>query len=99
MDFDISHEFSLWQGLYMGTNRFDPVTLTLVLDLLIENFNLDSFIFWMACTMTDISYECFLTNRLDALTLMFNLIIENFNLGSVFWMVCTRTLIGIFFNF
>jgi hypothetical protein len=39
-DFDISHEYSLWQDLSMGTTNFDFVTLTLVFDLLIENFNL-----------------------------------------------------------
>jgi hypothetical protein len=49
-DFDISREYPLWQDLSMGTNSFDLVTITLVLDLLIENFNL-GYIFWMVDTM------------------------------------------------
>jgi hypothetical protein len=41
--------FVLWQDLSMGLNIFDFVTLTCMFDLLTENFNLGSFIFWMAC--------------------------------------------------
>ena len=35
--FDISHFYSLWQDLSMDTNIFDLVTLTLEIDLLLEN--------------------------------------------------------------
>jgi hypothetical protein len=47
--FDISHECSLWQDFSMGTKLFDHVTLTLMLDLLIKNFNL-GYNFQMICT-------------------------------------------------
>jgi hypothetical protein len=47
--FDISHECSLWQDLSMGTKLFDHVTLTLMFDLLIKNFNL-GYNFQMICT-------------------------------------------------
>jgi hypothetical protein len=40
LGFDISHECSLWQDLSMGTKKFDHVTLTLMFDPLIKNFNL-----------------------------------------------------------
>ena len=38
--FHISHVYSLWQDLSMGTIIFDLVTLTLKFDLLFKNFNL-----------------------------------------------------------
>ena len=37
---EISHEYSLWQDLSVGTNMFDPVTLTLEFGLLFENFHI-----------------------------------------------------------
>jgi hypothetical protein len=37
--FDILHEYLFWQDLSMGTKIF-YLTLTLVFELLIENFNL-----------------------------------------------------------
>jgi hypothetical protein len=68
-------------------------------DLLTENINLGC-IFWIVCTMTDISHECPLrhdppigTNRFDLVssTLMFDLHIENFNFGDNFSILCTIT--------
>jgi hypothetical protein len=41
--------FHVWQDLLMGTTIFDLVTLTLMFDLLIKNFNL-VYNFWMVCT-------------------------------------------------
>jgi hypothetical protein len=46
---DISHKCSSWQDLSMFFNKVYLVTLTLVFDLITENFNL-SFIVWMVCT-------------------------------------------------
>jgi hypothetical protein len=44
-----------WQDLYVGTNRFDLVTL--VFDLYIQNFS-HAYIFWMVCTWTLIFHMC-----------------------------------------
>jgi hypothetical protein len=44
--FDISNEYLCLQDLSMGMNIFDLVTLTLVFDLYIENFN-PGYIFWL----------------------------------------------------
>ena len=59
-DFIISLDCSLWQDFPMDANRFDLVTLTMVFDLLIENFIFE-YIFWMVWTRTlifDISIPC-----------------------------------------
>jgi hypothetical protein len=74
----------------MGTKIFDLVTLTLVLDLLIKNFNLSynfqimstkAWIFHMSipCDKTFPWGQGFVT-----LTLVFDLLIKNFNLGYDF---------------
>jgi hypothetical protein len=48
--FHCSHEYSLWHDLPVSTKMFDLVSVvTLVFDLLIENFNLGC-IFWMVGT-------------------------------------------------
>jgi hypothetical protein len=84
----------------MGTKLFDHMTLTLMFDLHIKNFNL-GYNFQMVCTrmlIFHISVPCdkilpWGTKIFDLVTLMFDLLVENFNLAYNFWMVCTRALI------
>jgi hypothetical protein len=86
----------------MGTKIFDLVTLTLMFDVLIKNFNLGCN-FQMVCTRMLIFYTSVPCDNifslvpifiyLVTLTLMFDPFIENFNLGYNFEMVCTRMLI------
>jgi hypothetical protein len=82
----------------MGTKIFDLVTLTLLLDLLIENFNL-GYIFWLVgirALTFQMSVPCDKTYpwvwKVDLLTfvLVFDLLIKNFNLGYNFCMASTR---------
>jgi hypothetical protein len=77
----------------VGTKKFDHVTLTLVFDLLIVNFNLGLHLLNGIHEDFDISFEYSLrqdlfigTKLFDlvTLTLVFNQLIENFNLGSIF---------------
>jgi hypothetical protein len=82
----------------MGTKFFDHVTLTLMFDLLIKNFNL-GYNFQMVCTrMYFMSVPCdkifswvpkFLTLWPWCLTYF----LKTFNLAYNVWMVCTRALI------
>jgi hypothetical protein len=85
--FYISHEYFLWQDISMGTTI---LTLALMLDLRIENFNI-GYIFWLvatkALTFPICGYQTIWPCDL------FDLLIKNFNLGYIFWMVCTRTVI------
>ena len=74
----------------MGTKIFDLVTLTLMFDLLIKNFNL-GYNFQMACTrmlIFHMSIPCgktFPWVPTDlTLTLEFDLLVENFNLAIFF---------------
>jgi hypothetical protein len=86
----------------MGTNIFYLVTLTLVFDPLIKNFNL-GYNFQMVCTRMLIFHTSVSCDKifslvpkffdLVTLTLMFDPLIKNFNLGYNFQMVCTRMLI------
>jgi hypothetical protein len=82
-----------------GYKKFDLVTLSLVFDLLIENFNL-GYIFWLVGTRAltfHTSVCCYKTLPwvLKNMALWpwckFDLHIENFNFGYSFWIVCTRT--------
>jgi hypothetical protein len=70
------------------------VTLTLVLDLLIQNFNL-GYIFWMVCTRTLIFHMSVCCDKTfqwvpTGETLTFT---ENLNIGCIIWMVCVFTVI------
>jgi hypothetical protein len=95
----------LLKRLFCGYHRFDIVTLTLMFNLLIENFN-HAYIFWVVCTKTlifhftlvfvvikpFIAYQQISPCDLD----LYAWLTENFNLGFIFWMVslvCIRTLI------
>ena len=74
----------------MGTNRFDLVTLTLVFDLLIKNFNLghNTFMVSIRALIFHMSVPCdktFPWVPTDlTLTLEFDLLVENFNLAIFF---------------
>jgi hypothetical protein len=86
----------------MGTKLFDLVTLTLMFDPRIKNFNL-GYNFQMVCTRKLIFHMSVPCDKifswvpkffdLVTLTLMFDLFIKNFNLGYNFQMVCTGMLI------
>jgi hypothetical protein len=78
--------------MYLYAQIFDLVTLTLVIDLHIENFNL-GYIFWLVGTRAltfhmsvhceDI-FKCTHIFDLVTLTLVLDLLIKNFNIGYNF---------------
>jgi hypothetical protein len=65
-DFDVSHEYLLWQVLSVGTNSFDlmNLSLTFVFALLTENFNLGC-IFWMVCIRILIVHMSVCCDKID----------------------------------
>jgi hypothetical protein len=78
----------------MDTKLFDHVTLTLMFDLLIINFN-QGYNFQMVCTRSLGCWyfnECSLWQDLFMGTKIFDLDIWPTYLAYIFWMVCTRAL-------
>jgi hypothetical protein len=99
--FHISHEYSLWKDLSMGTIIFYLVTLTLVFDLLNESFNFGC-IFWLVGTRAltfhmTFSWPWWVPKYLTLWPwpwyLTYLLHCKTFNLSYIFWMVCTRALV------
>ena len=88
----IPHNVPCGKTFPFGTSRFDLVILTLVFDLLIENFTFGYLLNVMYYNL-DISRDGTLsqvlfmgTNRSDlvTLTLVFYILIENINLAYIF---------------
>jgi hypothetical protein len=91
---------SIWQDLSMDTKRFNLVTLALVFDLHIDNFN-HSYMLWLVCTKTLICHMSVCCDKSfqwipTGLTLWpwsLCLTLGKLNLRSISWMVCIRSLI------